>query len=134
DELSAARKRDALQAAGTLAREAEGGIVVARKDGLGPDDLRQLAVATRAAVGGDAVVVLLGVNDGKAGLVGALGPDRVAAGLSAATLVAPVAKLLGGGTAKNPELVVGGGPNVGAIDDAVALARAEVAELAAPGA
>ncbi|MGZ6925253.1 MAG: alanine--tRNA ligase [Acidimicrobiia bacterium] len=134
DELSAARKRDALQAAGTLAREAEGGIVVARKDGLGPDDLRQLAVATRAAVGGDAVVVLLGVNDGKAGLVGALGPDRVAAGLSAATLVAPVAKLLGGGTTKNPELVVGGGPNVGAIDDAVALARAEVAELAAPGA
>ena len=89
-------------------------MVVARRDGLGPDDLRQLVVATRDAVGPSAVVVLLGVNDGKAGIAAALGKERVAAGGSAAELVAPVAKLLGGGTAKNPELVVGGGPNVGA--------------------
>ena len=39
------------------------------------------------------------------------------------------AKLLGGGTAKNPELVVGGGPKVGGIDDALETARARVGEL-----
>jgi hypothetical protein len=47
--------------------------------------------------------------------------DRVASGASAADIARDAAKALGGGTAKNPELVVGGGPKVDAIDDARAL-------------
>ena len=101
--------------------------MVARRDGLGPDDLRQLAIATRDAIGARSVVVLLGVNDGKAGIVAAVGKDRVAAGASAADIAGPAARLLGGGTAKNAELVVGGGPKIEAIDDAVAMARSQVA-------
>jgi alanyl-tRNA synthetase len=129
DEVAAARRREAASAAGDLAASASDGAVVARRDGVGPDDLRQLAVATRDALGPNALVVLLGVHEGKAGIAAALGKDRVAAGASAAELVAPVAKLLGGGTAKNPELVVGGGPNVAAVEDALAAAEARVAEL-----
>jgi alanyl-tRNA synthetase len=129
DEVTAARRREAASAAGDLAADATDGAVVARRDGLGPDDLRQLALATRDALGPRAVIVLLGVNDGKGVLVAALGKERVASGASAAELAAPVAKLLGGGTAKNPDLVVGGGPKADAIDAAVAAAEAGVTEL-----
>ena len=72
DEVTAARRREAASAAGDLAQDAADGVVVARRDGLGPDDLRQLVVATRDVVGPTAVVVLLGVNDGKAAIAAAL--------------------------------------------------------------
>ena len=47
--------------------------------------------------------------------------DLVDVGVSAADLARDAAKALGGGTAKNAELVQGGGPKVDAIDDALAL-------------
>jgi alanyl-tRNA synthetase len=128
DEVSAARKRDAVSAAGELARAADRGGVVARRDGLAPNDLREVAIAARDAIGEDAVVVVLGANDGKAALVAAVGKARVAAGVSAAELVAPVVKLLGGGTAKDPALVQGGGKNADALDDAERVARERVAD------
>jgi alanyl-tRNA synthetase len=99
---------------------------VARHDGGTPDDLRRLALATRDA--GAQVVALagLGADGGKAGLVVAVSADRQAAGVSAAELAGPAAKALGGGTAKNPELVVGGGPNTGAVDEALELLRTAI--------
>ena len=108
------------------------GIVVVRRDGLSNDDLRQLATATRAALG-DGIVALVGVgpDGGKAGLAVALGKQMVAAGASAAEIAREAAQALGGGTAKNAELVVGGGPNVGAVDDA--LERLRVAASSARG-
>ena len=127
DELNAARRREALAGAQELAAAAENGVVVTRRDGVALDDLRQLAMAARDALGVTALVMLLGLNDAKAGVVVALGKERVARGSSAAELAAPVAKLLGGGTAKNAELVVGGGPNVAAIDDALEVAREQAA-------
>ncbi len=128
DELAAARRREAVGAAQELAAAADRSTVVVRRDGLAPDDLRQLGVAVRDVLGPQAVVLLLGENDGKAGVVAAVGSERVAAGISAAALAAPVAKLLGGGTAKNAELVVGGGPNTGALDDAFEVAQRQVAD------
>ena len=127
DELSTLRRREAVAAAQELVAGATNGAVVARQDGLAPDDLRQLAVATRDALGANGLVMVLGVANGKAGIVVAVGKDRVAAGVSAAELAAPVAKLFGGGTAKNPELVVGGGPNVNAVDEALDVAREQAA-------
>ncbi len=47
--------------------------------------------------------------------------DLVDRGVSAADLAREPARALGGGTAKSPELVQGGGPKVEAIDDALAL-------------
>ena len=128
DELAAMRRAESAAIARGLAEDASGVTVVARRDGLGPDDLRQVAVAARDSLGADAIIVVIGVHAGKAGVVVAVGKDRVAAGVSAAELAAPVAKLLGGGTAKNAELVVGGGPNVNAMDEALTVAQDRVAD------
>ena len=127
DELAAVRRAESAAIARGLAEGASGVTVVARHDGLGPDDLRQVAVGARDSLGADAIIVVIGVHAGKAGVVVAVGKERVAAGVSAAELAAPVAKLLGGGTAKNAELVVGGGPNVNAIDEALTVAQDRVA-------
>jgi alanyl-tRNA synthetase len=120
DELAAERRKQAGAEAAVLAAAADGGVVVARRDGLTNDDLRQLATAIRAQLHGG-VVALVGVGpDGaKAGLAVALGKELVDAGMSAAEIARDAARALGGGTAKHAELVVGGGPNVEAVDDAL---------------
>jgi alanyl-tRNA synthetase len=122
DELAAARAKAATAQAGDLAAEAVDGVVVARRDGLAPDQLRPLAQAVLAAMGGG-VVALVGESPGgdKANLAVAVGADRREAGVSAAEIAAPAARALGGGTAKNAEFVQGGGPNTAAIDEALAL-------------
>ena len=48
----------------------------------------------------------------------AVSKDLVEKGVSAAAIGGPVAKVLGGGTGKNPDFVQGGGQNVGALDEA----------------
>jgi alanyl-tRNA synthetase len=131
DELASERARQAGAEAATLAATAQGGVVVARRDGLAPDDLRRLAIATRDALGsGVAALVGLGPGGAKAGLAVAVSEDRVDQGVSAAELARGAAGALGGGTAKNAELVVGGGPKVEAVDDALALLAAAVAAAA----
>ncbi len=124
DELATARARQAAGEAAQLAAQAVDGVVAERRDGLAPDELRKLALATRDQIG-SGVVALVGLSpDGaKATLAVAVTPDLVGRDVSAAMIAAPAAKALGGGTAKNAELVQGGGPNVGAIDDALALLR-----------
>jgi alanyl-tRNA synthetase len=128
DQLDTARTREAEAEAATLAAEAVDGVVAVRRDGLASDDLRQLAVATRARL-----------DEGVVALVGA-GPDGSTAGLvvavtsglteraSAAEIAAPAAKALGGGTAKNRDLVVGGGKNVDAVDEALGLVRKQATD------
>ncbi len=131
-ELEQARSREAVAEAASLAAEAVDGVVAARRDGLAPDDLRRLAVATRDALRAG-VVALVGVRpDGKsAGLAVAVTKGLVDHGVSAAEIAKPAAKALGGGTARNPELVVGGGKSVGAVDEALALARKGATEAVA---
>ena len=123
-ELAGIRSQQAQALAKDLAAAAVDGVVVARHDGGTPDDLRRLALATRDA--GAAIVALAGIgaDGGKAGLVVAVNADRQGAGASAAEIAGPAAKALGGGTTKNAELVVGGGPNTAAIDEALELLRA----------
>jgi len=122
DALAAERAKQAGAEADTLAAQAVDGVVVLRRDGLANDDLRRLALATRDALRSGVVgVVGAGPDGAKAGLAVAVSKDRVDAGASAADLAREPAKLLGGGTNKGADLAVGGGPNVDAIDDAVAL-------------
>ena len=59
----------------------------------------------------------------KAAIAVAVTEDHVARGVAAGAIAADAARLLGGGTAKNPEVVVGGGPNVDQVDAALAAAR-----------
>jgi alanyl-tRNA synthetase len=123
-ELETARGRESVAEAGALAADAVDGVVAARRDNLTPDDLRRLATATRDALGAD-VVVLVGVGPDRdrAGIAVAVTKGLVERGVSAAEIAAPAARVLGGGTARNPELVVGGGKNVDAVDEALTLAR-----------
>ncbi|HEY5014967.1 MAG TPA: alanine--tRNA ligase [Acidimicrobiia bacterium] len=122
DELATLRAREAKVAAEVLAESQTGGVVVARRDGLGPDELRQLAQATLAAVG-QGVVALVGIGpDGaKAGIVVAVSADRRDAGASASEIAGPAARVLGGGTGKQAELAIGGGPKTAGIDEALRL-------------
>jgi alanyl-tRNA synthetase len=133
--LAGERAKQAAGEAQELAAAARDGVVVVRRDGMAPDDLRTLATATRDALatlhgGGIAAVVGLGPDGAKAGVAVAVSKDLVGAGASAADIARDAAKALGGGTAKNPELVVGGGPKVDALDDALALLAAAVGEAA----
>ncbi|HZQ80334.1 MAG TPA: alanine--tRNA ligase, partial [Acidimicrobiia bacterium] len=124
EELDAARARQAAGEAKTLAASASGGVLVARRDGSTPDDLRRLALGVRDEIG-SGVVVLLGTSpDGtKAGLAVAVSSDLVGKGVSAAEVAGEAAKTLGGGTARNPELVTGGGPRVENVEAALEQAR-----------
>jgi alanyl-tRNA synthetase len=124
-ELAAERKKQAGAEAATLAEGAEAGVVVARRDGLTPDELRTLAIATRDALsrngGGVVGLVGLGPDGSKAGLIVAVTKDRATAGTSAADVARDAARALGGGTGKQADLAVGGGPNVDAVDEALSL-------------
>ncbi len=127
-ELERLQTRAAQSAAGELAATGESGVVVARHDGLDPDALRRLAQATlRALPDGSGVVALVGLGpDGaKAGVVVAVSKDRVSDGASAAEIAAPAARALGGGTARSAELVVGGGPKIAALGDALTALQTE---------
>jgi alanyl-tRNA synthetase len=129
EELDAARARQAAGEAKTLAASATGGVLVARRDSSTPDDLRRLALGVRDEIG-SGVVVLLGTSpDGtKAGLAVAVSSDLVGKGISAAEVAGEAAKTLGGGTARNPEMVTGGGPRVENVETALEQARRKAIE------
>jgi alanyl-tRNA synthetase len=132
EELDAARARQAAGEAKALATSAVDGVLSARRDGSTPDDLRRLAQAVREAMGsGVAVLVGLSPDGTKAGLAVAVSPDLQAKGVSAAAVAADAAKTLGGGTARNPDLVTGGGPRVENIEAALAQAQGKALEAVA---
>jgi alanyl-tRNA synthetase len=124
--LEEARGRELQAEAGRLVAEAEGGVVVARRDGLDPDQLRDLAQATRVMGSLRAVVVAGSPDGGRASLAvaadggtGSNGDGAVHAG----ELVRQLAPLLGGGGGGKPELAVAGGKDAAGIDRALAEAR-----------
>ena len=117
--LEQARSKELLAEAGSLITSAVGGAVVARRDGLVPDQLRDLAQAVRSR--GDLRVVVLGgsPDGGKASLaIAANGSDA-----HAGELVKQIAPLLGGGGGGKPELAVAGGKDPSGIDTALDEAR-----------
>ncbi len=124
DEVDGLRSKQAVADAGSLVADAVDGVLAVRRDGVAGDDLRRFALAARDALGSGVVVIVGASPDGtKASVAVAVSKDRVEGGVSAAAIGAPVAKLLGGGTGKAPDFVQGGGKNVAALDDALALAR-----------
>ncbi len=122
------RAREADSAAAVMAAGADGGVVVARRDGLGPDDLRRLTQATLRSLGEGIVVILGNGSDGaKAGIAVAVSGGLIAEGASAAEIAAPAARALGGGTARSAEFVVGGGPKVEGLEEAEGIVLERVA-------
>jgi alanyl-tRNA synthetase len=125
--LEQAHSRELQAEASGLAGTASGGVVVARRDGLSPDTLRDLAQSARTTAGLRAVV-LGGSPDGqKAALAVAADPKggRGAPGppVHAGDLVKQIAPLLGGGGGGSPEVAVAGGKDPGGIDRALDEAR-----------
>ena len=124
--LEQARSRELQSEAASLAATATSGVVVARRDGLSPDLLRDLAQSARATAGLRAVV-LGGSPDGhKAAL--AVSADRNGGGsdgsqVHAGDLVKQIAPLLGGGGGGSPEMAVAGGKDPSGIDRALDEAR-----------
>jgi alanyl-tRNA synthetase len=123
EELKALRAASLRTEAVTLAGAAQAGLVVARRDDLGADQLKELALSTRGQDGVRAVV-LAGTPDAKrVALVAAVRADS---GLVAAELLAEPARIVGGGGGKGPELALAGGRDPGRIDEALALVRAHL--------
>ena len=104
-------------------------LVVARRD-VGVDGLRSLAQKLRSRL--DSGVIVLGAaGEGRANLVGAVTKDLAARGVSARDLLAPGARLLGGGAGGKPELAVSGGPSAERLEEAIeAVAHAARTALA----
>jgi alanyl-tRNA synthetase len=103
------------------------GVVVARRDGITPDQLRDLAQAVRSQ-GALRAVVLGGSPDGVKASVAVVadrtGPHADRGGqLHAGDLVKQIAPLLGGGGGGSPEVAVAGGKDPSGVDAALDEAR-----------
>ena len=95
-------------------------MIVARVDGVGRDDLRDLAVAVRD-LGVRAVVLGGAPDEGGVALVAAVTKDS---GFEASALIADAARTVKGGGGKSPDLAVAGGKDAGALDEALDQVRA----------
>ncbi|MEZ5408766.1 MAG: alanine--tRNA ligase [Acidimicrobiales bacterium] len=120
DEVRTLRSRLAADQAHTLAQQAEGGVVVARVDGLSRDDMKDLAVAVRDQDGIRAVVLGGAPDGGGAALVAAARPGG---GLEAGPLIADAVKAIKGGGGKGADLAMAGGKDPSGLDEALNLAR-----------
>ncbi len=102
------------------AEELEGRrVVAATAPDLGAAELRALAFRVREGLG-PGVGVIGSSHDGKGALVGFVSPDLVDAGVSAGDIIAPGARVLGGGGSRDAALAQAGGPSGDEIEAAVA--------------
>jgi len=113
-------KEQALRTdAGSLAQEAQDGVVVARTDGRTGEELRSLAGAVRHLAGAS-VVVLAGTAPGGTAALAACTDGTV----DAAALVRDVAPLIGGGGGGSSEVALAGGKSPAGLDAALDAVRA----------
>ncbi|MDQ6613769.1 MAG: alanine--tRNA ligase [Actinomycetota bacterium] len=122
DELKNLRQAGLREQARALAEAAaaDGGAVVARRDGLEQRQLQELALTVRSHTGVRVVVLGGSPAEGKVALVAAVakGSDLVAS-----DLIAAASKLVGGGGGKNPEVAMAGGRDPSRLDEALDLVR-----------
>ncbi|MBV9664621.1 MAG: hypothetical protein JOZ37_11705 [Actinobacteria bacterium] len=124
DENKALRAQSAKGDASRLAGDAVDGKVVARVDGVQPNDLRDLAVAVRDQANVDAVVLIGSPDGARVALVGASTKES---GIAVNEVLGAAAKVTGGGGGgNNPTMAVAGGKDAAKIDDALASVRASL--------
>jgi alanyl-tRNA synthetase len=117
DRLRSAQQAALAGDAQSVVAQAVDGMVVARRDGIAADQLRDLAALVRG-YDGIGTVVLGGSPDGAKVALVAL----VAKGASptAPELIADAARIVGGGGGgKNPEVAMAGGRDAGRLDEAL---------------
>ncbi len=103
-----------------LVDKAVDGVVIARVDGIGRDELKELAVALRDQEGIRAAVLGGAPTGGGAALVAAVTGDS---GLHAGELIAAGSSAIKGGGGKAPDLAMAGGKDPEGLDQALTLAR-----------
>src|SRR5690606_35258217 len=123
NEVKALRRQLAAAGAAELAAEAVDGVVIARRDGVARDELRDLAVAVHEQPGVRAVALGAAPEGGGAALVVAVTKDS---GLHAGNLLKEATKAIQGGGGKDPNLAVAGGKNPAGIDEALDIIRAAI--------
>jgi alanyl-tRNA synthetase len=101
-----------------LAESADRGVVVARRDGRGADELRALAQAVRSAGAVHAVAIGGSPDGSRVAVVVATGGEP-----DASAIVRQVASVVGGGGGGTSEVAVAGGRDPSRIDEALTEAR-----------
>ncbi len=119
-ELKTLRRQLAVASAAGLVDEAVDGVVIARRDDMARDDLRDLAVAVRDKPGIRGVVLGAAPHGGGAALVVAVTKES---GLHAGELLGLATNAIQGGGGKDPLLAAAGGKNGAGIDAALAILR-----------
>jgi alanyl-tRNA synthetase len=113
------------------ARTDGGWLVVEQVPAAGADELRRVAAAVRDRRGGSGVVVLGADAGGKAALVALVSKDLAERGVAPRELLAPAARLVGGGAGGKGDLATAGGRDPGRLADALATAAREARTLLA---
>ena len=107
-------------------------LIVESLAGREPGELRELALKLRNKLGGGpAAVVFAGPAEGRTLLVAALTKELLSRGLTAASLLDPAAKAVGGSAGGKPDLAMGGGPRTEGLDEALRSIPARLEELLA---
>lgn len=119
-ELGDLKTQMAAGQAGKLVEDAVEGVVIARVDGIGRDELKDLAVALRDHESIRAAVLGGAPEGGGAALVAAVSPDS---GFNAGELIAAGSKCIKGGGGRSADLAVAGGKDPDGLDEALSLAR-----------
>ncbi len=127
NEIRAARR-------GELAQELAGSaricndfkLVVSTAEGLDTNQLRQLAIGVRERIS-PGVAIVGSVANGKGAVVGAVSPLLAQQGVSAGELVGTAARIMGGGSSRDPELAQGGGPRGQLLEEALEQAESAAA-------
>ncbi|HLX78030.1 MAG TPA: alanine--tRNA ligase-related protein, partial [Acidimicrobiales bacterium] len=115
DELKRLRAMSLKDEAKELASLSDDGRLVARRDGVDPATLRELALAVRSS--GVGTVALIGaVDDERVAIVVASTKES---GIDAREVASRAARLVGGGGGGSPELATAGGRDVAAIESAL---------------
>ena len=118
-EVKQLRTQLARSRAGTVAAQAEDGIVVQRLDGVEPSDLRDLAIAVREQPGIRRVVLMGATMSGGVSLVATVQPDDE---MPAADLIKAAARAVGGGGGGKGDIATAGGKDPGQLDEAMKVA------------
>jgi alanyl-tRNA synthetase len=120
DELRRLQSQSLAAQARELAAGAVAGRVVARRDGVDPGTLRELALAVRRETGVDGVGLVGATEDGRIAIVVAVTEES---GVDARPVASAAAAAVGGGGGGSPQLATAGGRDVGAIDETLATLR-----------
>jgi alanyl-tRNA synthetase len=121
----------AAELAGEVTKIGDVSMVAAIAPDLDAAALRQLALGVRDRLTDPSVVVVGAANEGKGALIALVSKDLVAAGVSAAEIVAGGAEALGGGGSRDPELSQAGGPHGQNLTTAIEIARESAGRLLA---